>query len=315
MFALRRATVVLSLLACSFGGCGSSGGSPDGRSGDLQDPGPPPLAWSAVSFPYDGKLFTGQTFDTGWQPSGSSVQVRFYVTLKAQVTSSAKGTARLSRDPDTGLMLDYRGTSGGGKVAMDVGFEMSCKLKVSYSSIGWEGAVPFTPQYDFRFADSASFTPFLLEGAKGRPVHIEDTATQKQIFSVPVPGLGIPYVGGGAVALKAGGKLGLDFVGQKIVTTPKGGTALSITKENQAVGWPASGGADESGQAVYTGQGSYTGAIVLSPSAVIETNLLGKSLTLAEFPINIDVAKLGLTSQTLTFDAQTVTFHLSGSGG
>jgi hypothetical protein len=315
MLTLRPATVVLPLLCWACAGCGSSGGpGADGRSGDGQDPGPPPLASSAVSFPYDGKLFTGQTFDTGWQPSGSSVQVRFYVTLKAQVTSSAKGVARLSRDADTGLMLDYRGSSGGGKVAMDIGLEMSCKLKISYSSISWEGAVPFTPQYDFRFADSSAFTPFLLEGAKGRPVHLEDTAAQKQIFSVPVPGLGIPYVGGGAVALKAGGKLGLDFAGGKIVTTPQGGAALSITKDGQSVKWPERGRTDESGQAVYTGQASYTGTVVLSPSAVIETNLLGKSLTLAEFPISIDVAKLGLTSQTLTFDPQTVTFHLAGGG-
>ena len=310
---LRRSGLLLLLVAGAA--CGSSGGTgADGRGGDGQDPGPPPLASSAVAFPYDGKLFTGQTFDTGWQPSGSSVQVRFYVTLKAQVTSSAKGTARLLRDADTGLMLDYRGSAGGGKLAMDIGFEMSCKLKISYSPISWEGAIPFAPQYDFRFASSGTFTPFLLEGAKGRPVHIEDTAQQKQLFSVPVPGLGIPYVGDGAVALKAGGKLGIDLVGKQIATTPDGGSAIVITHENQSAKWSGGGQGDQSGQAVYQGQATYSGTIVLSPSAVIETKLLGKSLTLAEFPINIDVAKLGLTTQALGFDPQTVTFHLAGGG-
>jgi hypothetical protein len=31
------------------------------------------------------------------------------------------------------------------------------------------------PQFDFRFIDAESFTPFVLQGATPRPIHLEDT--------------------------------------------------------------------------------------------------------------------------------------------
>jgi hypothetical protein len=92
----------------------------------------------AVSFSHKTQPFQGIAYDTGWQPSGSPVQVRFTVAVVAQVEATLPGTATLKRD--TALALAYAGSPSAGKLSMDIGFQMSALLKIDTTLVKWEGS-------------------------------------------------------------------------------------------------------------------------------------------------------------------------------
>jgi hypothetical protein len=271
----------------------------------------------AVSFTHKDQPFAGFKYDTGWQPSGSGVQVRLYVTENTLVQSTLPGTAELVRTKD-GLDLAYIGKSNGGTFQMDLGFQLTCRMKIDVSVYGvpvkWEGDVPLlVPQWDFRFADKKTFTPFVLQGGSPRPIHLADTIQKRELYRVPLPGLSIPHVGGGEVVIRAAGQLNVDLSGQSISTAIVGGSTLSHTREGQTVAWPDRGRSTEEADASYSANVKYSGSIILYPTVTI--SILSKGFDVAEFPITIDLSRFGQLSYTWSFNQQHLTFNVPGAGG
>jgi hypothetical protein len=288
------------LAALALYACGSDGGSPAGDGGGLSL-GP---NTRAVSFEHLIEPMKGASYDTGWQPAGAPVQVRFTVTARSRLGAKLRGKARLSGE----LELLYRGDPGGGTLELDVGYELAAKLKINKFPIDWEGSLPYLPNADYRFADTDSFTPFVLEGSSEKP-RVEDVAAKKSLWSTPIPGLNIPLVGGGTVSVKVGGKLIAELDGRAIRTTPKGGTAIRHTREGQTLAWPGQGSHHE-GSASYDGTLRLSGDLVISPAVEVSAPSIKWSYTLAEFPITIGIEKLAKTTLDFSTPAESLVFDL-----
>jgi hypothetical protein len=272
---------------------------------------PPATSTQAVSFSHKTQPFQGIAYDTGWQPSGSPVQVRFSVAVSAQVEATLPGTATLTRD--TALALTYAGSPSAGKLSMDIGFQMGALLKIDTSVVKWEGKLPLIPKFDFRFIDAESFTPFVLQGSTPRPVHLEDTKPKQLLFTVPIPGLSISVVVGylgGVVDVNAGGTLTADLTGQKISTTLLNGPTLTHTTEGQSVTTPDRGKNPEAVSSAYAADLHYDGTITLYPTITITTPIPGVKWAVAEFPIAIPLSTFGKLDETWSFAPQSMTFDL-----
>lgn len=290
-----RSAWFMVLLSSLLFACGSEpGASLDGG----LTPGP---NTKAVTFDYLFEPMKGASYDTGWQPAGSPVQVRFAVTAKSMMSAKLRGKARLA----SGSLL-YVGDPGGGQLKMDIGYQLEAKLKISKFPIDWEGAIPYLPSADYRFADDDTFTPFVLQGSSEKP-HIEDVAARKSLWSTPIPGLNIPLVGGGTVSIKVGGKLLADLAGRAIRTTPKGATAaIRHTREGQELAWT---GTAREGSASYDGTFKLSGDLVISPAVEVSAPAIKWSYTLAEFPITIGIEKLAKTTVDFSTPAESLAFE------
>jgi len=270
-------TVTVTVAAAALGACGSVD---DGES------------TASVSFSHLEQPFGGQSFDTGWQPEGSPVQVRFYVTAQSQVGARLPGRARLDRGPQgaSALGLSYEAEPGSGSFWMDLGVQISGRLKINRPPVVWEGAIPYAPNFDYRFADKESFTPFLLEGEPAPVSTLDDKAGMQVLCSADI--IGIPYVGTAKVVLKAGGHLHGELSGRSITTTLAGAT-VRHTRQTQVEVVPDAGGSLLEGEARHEAHATFEGGLVLAPGVTVGTSLLDKWWTLAEFPIDIDLVQLG----------------------
>jgi hypothetical protein len=286
----------------------------DGSRADLPRPDLPPKPIAAtvpLTFSHKEQPFSGFSYDTGWLPGGSPVQIRFTMSVTSVSEAKLPGKATLTRDQQ--LALGYAGNTGGGTFSMDIGFSFSAKLKIDTPIIKWEGNLPIVPQFDMRFVDSKSFTPFVLQGASVRPIHLEHTLPKNQLFYVPIPGLSISLpIGalGGVVVVKAGGTLKSDLSGREISTTLSGGPTLKHTSEGQTVSSPDRGKTTEQASASYSADVHYSGTITLYPTITISTPIPGVKWEVAEFPIPIDLSTFGKLDYVWQFDAQNLTFAM-----
>jgi len=308
---IRRLLLGMLALLAACGDTTSNltdGGQADQRIGVLG------RATQAVTFNYKHEPFKGFKYDTGWQPAGSDIQIRLFAVAATLTQATEPGTAELARTKE-GLDLAYAGKSGAGSFEMDLGVQLSCRLKIDVTvgivPVKWEGDVPLlVPQWDFRFADQQSFTPFVLEGASPRPIHLSDTVKGKELYRVPLPGLSIPSVGGGHVIIKAAGALNADLTGEKIATAIVGGSTLTHTRQGQIVTWPDRSKTTEEADATHSAQVKYSGSIVLSPT--ISVVVLTKTFDVAEFPIDINLSRFGQLDYTWSFAPQHLKLQVPG---
>jgi hypothetical protein len=190
---------------------------------------------------------------------------------------------------------------------------MSALLKIDTTLVKWEGKLPLIPQFDFRFIDAESFTPFVLQGATPRPIHLEDTRPKQLLFTVPIPGLSISVVVGylgGVVDVKAGGTLTADLAGQKIATTLLNGPTLTHSAEGQSVTTPDRGQDVEQVSSTYAADVHYDGTITLYPTITITTPIPGVKWAVAEFPIPIPLSTFGKLDESWSCAPQAISFEL-----
>lgn len=264
-----------------------------------------------VTFSHQEQPFQGVSYDTGWQPSGSPVQLRFSFSTASDVQATLPGSATLTRN--TQLSLTYSGDPSGGTFTMDIGFDLGAKLKID--PLSWEGNLPLVPQFDFRFTDSAPFTPFVLEGATTRPVHLEDTKPKQKLFTVPIPGLSICLWGsigcaGGVVEVNAGGTIKADLTGKEIATTLDSGPSLKHALEGETASCSDQGTDTVQASATYKADVVFSGTITIYPTVTITTPIPGVKWDLAEFPIPVDLSTFGPLSNSWTFSPQSLTFDM-----
>jgi hypothetical protein len=285
------------------------GGRPDQLRPDL--PPKPLTATVPLSFSHKEQPFSGFAYDTGWLPGGSPVQIRITATITSVSEATLPGKATLTRNG--ALALRYAGNAGAGAFSMDIGFQFSAKLRIDTAIVKWEGTLPFVPQFDLRFVDSKTFTPFVLQTAPVRPIHLEHTVVKNQLFYVPIPGLSISLpLGtlGGVVLVKAGGTVKSDLSGRELSTTLSGGPTLKHTIEGQTVTSPDRGKNSEQASASYVADVVYSGAITLYPTITITTPIPGVKWEVAEFPITMDLSTFGKLDWVWTFAAQSLAFNM-----
>jgi MYXO-CTERM domain-containing protein len=261
---------------------------------------------------------TNLNWDTDWQPSGQSIQVRFTMSAKAGISASLPSKASLQR----GGSLTYQGIQDQGQLKMGIWSGMTAKFRLqnldfSGITINYEGNLPIPASWLNKvnniIEDKASFTPLVLPGATTRPIKASLHSPKTTLFTLeyPVFTIGIASVTVKVpVALEA--ILNCDFQGDKVRTTPEGASQpVEHTTEGQAAPWPASASLTQKGSAVYIGDRKLSIVIKLYPSVQVkaEASILGvgksKTWDVAEF----ELSWTALTdTQTWTFDPQALLF-------
>jgi hypothetical protein len=278
--------------------------------------GPWASAPNDVTFAGALELFDAVSFDTGWQPAASPVQVRFSINLGSGFTCTMDGTSDLGWPAP--LDLSFTPIAGTGELVMDVGMEVHSLyrfvLAVGAGTWTWEGEIPYLPNFDYRFADTEGFDPFLLPGAAPAGVTASDTIPDELLYMyditdaiVPIPGIG------GGVALYAGGQLDATLAGVDIDVAPE-----VVTTEGEHV-LPAVPGEDPAlvRDAVWEGTLTLAGTLTLTPTIYVE--LLGSTWDVASFPIPLafppapipwalDPASLDFPLPEIDVDAQNLAF-------
>lgn len=170
---------------------------------------------------YREAAFDDISWDTGWVPSGSPIQLRIQVDFGGSTEVEMGGTSVTSWPPP--LAVAVPGREGTGYLRMNYGLELRIQLRFDVEVAGvryrWTGDIPVPgiPE-DLRMAGEVGFDPMLLPPADGRPVELNDTTDRVAVFTydalggfIPVPGVG----GGFAVTLQ--GDLTVGYQTDRVV--------------------------------------------------------------------------------------------------
>jgi MYXO-CTERM domain-containing protein len=244
--------------------------------------------------------------DTGWLPADESIQVRFIIELGDTFAAELPGDAVLD-----GSQLSFDGEQDAGSFMMNVGPEVQCLLRLDLDVPGvgpveWEGEIPYTPNFDFRFDDETSYTPFLLQGSPDRPASLQDEVPQYRLIEVDLAGSVIPVPGiSGGIAVDVAGLMNATLQGDRIAVDQ-----LEITQEGQSIqpDLPASGGWQE--QCSYDATLGVSGTLYFYPTVFVE--ILLSEYELAEFEIPVDVPEV---QDDWSFDPEDISFDVGSPDG
>ncbi len=148
-------------------------------------------------------------FDTGWQPGGSPVQVRFHAALQGHTQVDLAG--RLQAAWPVPMALTAAGTPGGGSLAVDYGVQFEARVRLhlpdGIGHIDWEGGIPYVPTIDFRAMATQTFDPWAWD-----PVHVQAMTARVHIADIPLTDaiIHIPGISGG-LTFDASGALDADY--------------------------------------------------------------------------------------------------------
>lgn len=257
----------------------------------------------AEGLTYDRKVQLPIAFDwdTGWIPGGSPVQVRFYVKLPAYTHVGMQGSLQTTWPKS--LELDAIGTRATGHLDFDYGLQIGAKAKVKILGFGWEGDIPYFPNFDFHMKGNRLFDPWAWDpGTKA-----SGYTPKLTLFQIPITDIIIPIPGlSGGIELDVQGELQVKYRTDKVVITPhktpsKGATP-PVTKPDATTQHPWVQGAWAEYKVHPEGTVTYIGTLHLVPALYVE--LLGKKLAI---PLGFDYPiSLTLDEQTWVFDDQLV---------
>lgn len=160
----------------------------------------PPHAASDVDFWWEHRAFDDFSYDTGWVPSGSDVQVRFGLTVLGRTEVGLGGTADTTW-PEA-LTVAIPGRPATGWLSLGYGIEITARLKIDVTILGtdyvWEGDLPFVDlPSDLLMAQDVVFDPFVLPGADPAEILAMDDTERVRVLTYDVAGaVGIPGVEG-----------------------------------------------------------------------------------------------------------------------
>jgi hypothetical protein len=139
------------------------------------------------------------SYDTGWVPAGSPVQVRFVAALQAHTEIALAGT--LEGAWPQPMTVRAVGTPGAGSIASDYGVVLSARvrlhLETSAGTFDWEGDVPYVPHIDFRATAQTTFDPWawngvMVSGSTARQ-HLADVSLTDSFIPIPGVSLGLSF--------------------------------------------------------------------------------------------------------------------------
>lgn len=233
--ALVLATMALATVACGGGAEEAGDGSPTSE------------AASALVFQAEASPLADFKHDTGLIPEGSPAQV--------QLALSAGGGVKVEAAAEKGSE-GLTGTSGGGKLAIDLHMKLDGRLKVDSTFKSYDGEIPGLKDIDIPILGSVPFDGLLLDAADGAEA------------SADLPETTLPEIPLGSIP----GSLVLTVAKGSKLTTKFHATCLSIAK----------------GKAMYSGESKTGGSLVLKGKIVLKLPApLNKSVDLPEITVPI----------------------------
>ncbi|MDH5492404.1 MAG: MYXO-CTERM sorting domain-containing protein, partial [Myxococcales bacterium] len=235
-------------------------------------------------------IFDGVSFDSGWLPGGSPVQLRV-VFFAGGATEVGMG-GRIDSAWPTPITVQVPGRPGTGYFAMDYGFEYHIYLRfdVNIGPVRYraEEELPISAiPSDLRTAAEAFFDPFILPPTTPRPIEISDRTARVQVVDYGLGGFGGLPINGGA-RVDALMQLATTWQTDRILVADAAPDILAELETTLAGPDGVLGfGAAKDLYVHPEGTIGYTGTVVLYP--VVYAEILGRTLTLelAEIPFDL----------------------------
>ena len=257
-----------------------------------------------ISFYKKDSLPIEWSFDTGWVPANSPLQLHFLAGVYANTYVSLEGALETSW-PEA-LLLRTPGKKEGGLLGYHYGVELEAKAKIHVTVAGvdydWTGDVPKIPQIDFqvegeKIFDAWGFDPGATLSSKTEPVTII------QVSVGDLVGASIPGIDGG-IEVNMAMELEATYKTQRMVIETTDGKPVSggdITKQDGETSTKYLNGPSVELDVHPEGTMDYNGVLHLIPAFWVE--LLGKSwdIPIADIPIPFPI-----TQTNWVFDKQRV---------
>ncbi len=171
----------------------------------------------------------GIDLDTGWQPPGSNIQVRFLTHADDDIVVEFPGDAVY--DWDTGE-VHFVGDEDAGVLDVDIGVALDARFR--FDLLGQQFESSFIGPYDLGIFREASFTPYLLPGNDDRPVFIDDETTPIEVFNYAIVDA---IIASGNFFVDASFDIDMELTCERIDVTDVDGAELgSILAEFEALG-------------------------------------------------------------------------------
>jgi hypothetical protein len=180
-----------------------------------------------IAFAHSDTLPIEWSFDTGWVPANSPLQLHLWAGVYATTRVSLKGSLETSW-PDA-LVLRTPGDIDGGLLGYHYGAELGAQAKIHVTIAGkdydWTGDVPYIPQFDFQVEgeqvfDAWGFDPGVTLSSKTMPVKII------QVGVGDIVGGSIPGIDGG-IEVDLAMELAATYKTERMVIETSDGSLVS----------------------------------------------------------------------------------------
>ncbi len=229
-------------------------------------------------------------WDTNWIPSGSSLQVRFYVKVPAETTVKLDGDLQTTW-PQSMTLATPGGD--GGLLSFDYGLLVGAKARIDTSVAGipikWTGDIPFVPKVDFHTKGSTTFMPwaFAPNGAQANGITNEVTLFDVNLLALA----GIPsQISSGGVSLDVKAELSATYTTDRIQIDPVGANELPIQSETGTTYRAFPGGGFVEYDVWPEGTVHYDGTLHLIPAFYIKVLGQKLSIPITDFPVTMPLA-------------------------
>ncbi len=257
-----------------------------------------------ITFSRSDTLPIEWSFDTGWVPANSPLQLHLWAGVYANTRVGLTGSLETSW-PDA-LVLRTPGKLDGGLVAFHYGAELGAQAKIHVTIAGknydWTGDVPYIPQFDFQVEgeqvfDTWGYDPGVTLSSKTMPVTII------QVGIGDIVGGSIPGIDGG-ILVDLAMELAATYKTERMVIETADGNPVSggdITTPDGETSTKYLNGPAIDLDVHPEGTVDYDGVIHLIPAFWVE--LLGKkwNIPIVDIPIAFPI-----TQTKWVFDKQRV---------
>ncbi len=251
------------LVAAAFVGCGGGSASNDATGGD--GAGSP----SSVAFHAEAAALPDFTYDTGYLPEASPIQVRLELVTAGGLTADAE--ARVGGSSAAPILS---GKAGSGRYQFGADFVFAATAKIDIAGLKYEGPISEGTDLRIAFGGEQTFDPFSV----GTPVTVVAEVPETLVAEVPISAL--PGASG-TLILHVSGTLTSTYVGACAAISP---------------------GPDSKAQ--YRAQATTTGDLIVKPSIVLEIGICPmacrtETLPAFDIPVHIPETPLALDLGTL----------------
>ena len=249
---------------------------------------------ASIAFSHKDALPIEWSFDTGWTPPNSPLQVHLWGGIYANTAISMKGA--LETTWPEALLLKVPGDKNGGHFGFHYGAEIGAQGKVEIEVAGkkysWTGDLPYIPQFDFQVETSGVFD------AWGYPPGVTlagktQQQTLAQIGLSDIIGSSIPGMDGG-FQLDVAMELEATYTTERLVIETTDGKLVSggaITSPDGETSVEYLNGPSIELDVHPEGTVDYTGVIHLIPAFFIDFLGQNWSIPIADIPIAFPITK------------------------
>jgi hypothetical protein len=247
-----------------------------------------------IEFDHKDSLPIEWSFDTGWVPQGSPLQVHIWAGIYASTFVSLSGA--LETTWPEAFVLRTPGDPGGGTVGFHYGVEIGAQGKVEIEVAGkkysWVGDIPYFPQFDFQVEASDGFDAWGFPPGKSVSAKTEEQ-TLASVGIGDIIGGSIPGIDGG-FELDVAMELEATYATHRIVLETTDGKPVkggAIESDDGESSMDYLGGPSVELDVHPEGTVDYTGILHLIPAFYVE--LLGQtwSIPIADIPISFPITQ------------------------